>query len=140
MRGNGRVFQRGDVWWVDYYHNGRELRESSGSNDRRKAEQLLRERLRKAGTPEFVGPAAQRLTFDDLAAMYLTDYRINAKRSLRDAKRNVEQLRTAFGFDRAMSITADRIAAYASRRLEDRMSAASVNRELAACDACSRSR
>ena len=23
LRGMGRIFQRGQVWWVAYYHNGR---------------------------------------------------------------------------------------------------------------------
>jgi len=97
----------------------------------RLARGILRERLRKAGTPEFIGPAAERLTFD-IAAMYLTDYRVNGKRSVKDANRNVERLRTIFGFDRAMDITADRIAAYAATRLDDEMAPASINRELAA--------
>jgi hypothetical protein len=38
---------------------------------------------RKAGTPEFIGPAAERVTFDDLAALYLNDYRVNGRRSMR---------------------------------------------------------
>src|SRR5262249_59937849 len=79
---------------------------------------LLRQRLRTAGTQEFVGPVAQRVILDDLAALYLTDYRLNGRRSLRDATRNVEMLREAFGMDRALDITADRIAAYTAARLE----------------------
>jgi hypothetical protein len=39
--------------------------------------------------------------------MYLTNYRVNGKRSLRDAERHVETLRAAFGFDKALDITAD---------------------------------
>ena len=49
-----------------------------------------------------------------------------------DATRNVEKLREVFGIDRALDITADRIAAYTARRLEFGMKPASVNRELAA--------
>ena len=45
MRGNGRVFQRGSIWWVAYYDNGREHRESSGSRDRKDAVRRLRQRL-----------------------------------------------------------------------------------------------
>jgi integrase len=132
MRGHGRLFQRGPVWWIAYYHRGREIRESSKSTDERKAQKLLRERLRKAGTPDFIGPAAERVTFDDLAAMYVTDYKVNGKRSLKDAQRNVRHLRTIFGFDRAMDITTDRIATYSASRLDEGMAPASVNRELAA--------
>jgi integrase len=132
MRGNGRLFQRGPVWWVAYYNRGQEIRESSKSTDKRKVEKLIRERLRKAGTPEFIGPAAERLGFEDLAAMFLTDYRVNGKRSVKDAERNVARLRSVFGLDRALDITADRIAAYTAQRLADGMAAASINRELAA--------
>jgi hypothetical protein len=132
MRGHGRVFQRGGVWWVAYYHRGQEIRESAKTTSEHKARALLRERLRSAGTQEFIGPAAQRVTFEDLAVLYLTDYRLNGRRSLRDATRNVETLREVFGIDRALDITADRIAAYTARRLEAGLKPASVNRELAA--------
>jgi hypothetical protein len=50
--------------------------------------------------------------------MYLTDYRVNGKRSLRHAERNVELLHAVFGFDKALDITADRIAEYTAARLE----------------------
>ena len=80
---------------------------------------------------------AERLNFDDLAAMYLTDYRVNGRRSLADAQRSVEQLRRFFGLDRAVDITADRIAAYVQTRLGDKTrrglppKPATINRELA---------
>ena len=134
MRGQGRLFRRkhSGSWWISYYHRGQEIRESAKTTSDHKARALLRERLRTAGTQEFIGPAAQRVTFEDLAALYLTDYRLNGRRSLRDATRNVETLRGAFGIDRALDITADRIAAYTERRLEAGLKPASVNRELAA--------
>jgi integrase len=131
-RGTGRLFQRGGVWWIAYYHRGTEIRESAKTPSEHTARRLLRERLRTAGRPDFIGPAAERVTFDDLAALYLTDYRLNGRRSLRDATRNVEKLREVFGIDRALDITADRIAAYTARRLECGMKPASTNRELAA--------
>jgi integrase len=134
MRGQGRLFRRthSSSWWVSYYHHGREIRESAKTTSEHKARALLRERLRTAGTQEFIGPAAQRVTFEDLAALYLTDYKLNGRRSARDAARNVAKLRGAFGIDRALDITTDRIAAYTERRLEAGLKPASVNRELAA--------
>src|SRR5262249_2471828 len=99
-----------------------------------KAGRVLREGLRPAGRPDSIDPrAAERLTFTDIAEMYLTDYRVNSRRSLRDATRHVETLSATFGLDRALDITADRIAAYAdARRTQDQAAAATVNRELAA--------
>ena len=120
------------MYWIAYYHRGRQIRESAHTDSPVKARNLLRERLRKAGTPEFIGPAAERLGFDDLAGMYLTDYRVNGRRSLIDAERNVRRLRDTFGFDRALDITTDRIAVYTNARLKDGAKPATVNRELAA--------
>jgi hypothetical protein len=100
------------------------------------------ERLRTAGRPDFVGPAAERVTFDDLARIYLDDYRVNGKRSLRDAQRNVETLRATFGDWKALDITTDHITAYTGRRLtpmqmpagpsRKAVRPATVNRELCA--------
>src|SRR5262245_29514424 len=136
MRGQGRIYDRAGRYWVAYYHRGRQVRESvlkvTGKNTRRAAEDLLRERLRTAGTARFVGPAAERVTFDDLASLYLTDFRLNRRRSLRDAERNVRTVGATFGLDRALDITTARIAGYTEHRLSAGMRPASVNRELAA--------
>lgn len=131
-RGEGRVFLRGETWWCSYYHNGREIRESAKTTDERKAWRLLRERLRKAGTPEFIGPAAKRVTFADLTTLLLTDYRLNGRRSIVHAERHTRRLADTFGMDRALDITAERIGAYTVARLQEGAKPASVNRELAA--------
>jgi integrase len=132
VRGQGRIYKRGSIYWIAYYHRGAQVRESTHSTRENVALKLLRERLRTAGTPQFVGPRAERVTFDTLAELYLTDYRVNGKRSLRDAERNVRHLRGAFDGDRALDITADRIARYTAARREADVKPATVNRELAA--------
>lgn len=138
MRGQGRIFRRGKVYWIAYYHRGKEKRESSGSERETDAARLLRDRLRTAGTTAFTDPKVERVTFDELAEAYLRDYRINGKRSLRDAERSVRQLTTMFGGMRACDMDADRIEAYKDARLADRgptsapIQPATVNRELAA--------
>ena len=38
----GMTYQRGTVWWVKYYRNGRPMRESSGSTKESDAIQLLK--------------------------------------------------------------------------------------------------
>ena len=144
MRGDGRIYQRGPVWWIEYWHNGKQVRETSNGvvykadgtksdgTIRQVAEKLLKERRRTAGTPHFIGPKAERVTFEDLAAMYLTDYTVNRRRSLDHAERYVKKLRGAFGLDRALAITTDRIEAYKAGRLAEGLQPGAVNRELAA--------
>ncbi len=132
MRGQGRIYRRGRIYWIAYYHRGVQMRESSESERENDARKLLRERLRTAGTPHFVGPRAERVTFETLSELYLTDYRVNGKRSLRDAERNVRHLGDVFQNDRALDITPDRIGRYTTSRLAAKVKPASVNRELAA--------
>src|SRR5262249_57963300 len=81
---------------------------------------------------ESIGDQTDGVTFDALASRYLTDFRVNARRSVVDAERNVRVLAEVFGTDRALDITVPRIAAYGEQRLADGMQPASVNRELAA--------
>jgi integrase len=133
-RGAGSLFQRGGVWWIAYYHRGQLIRESAKTNKESTAARLLRARLSTADRSDFVDPrAAERVMFSDLATAFINDYRLNRRRSLPDALRHVEKLRGTFGADRALDITADRIAAYADgRRTQDHAAAATVNRELAA--------
>ena len=50
MRGDGRILLRGRVWWIAYYYEGRECRESSRSRDRKDAVRLLRQRVGEVAT------------------------------------------------------------------------------------------
>ena len=43
MRGLGRIFKRGSVYWIAYYHRGEEYRESSESESESQARKLLQE-------------------------------------------------------------------------------------------------
>lgn len=83
-----------------------------------------------AGRP--VGPALEKTTFEHLAQMLLDDYQANARRSLPRAVSAVAHLRVAFGFSRALDITADRITTYTAQRQKAQAKPATVNRELSA--------
>ena len=132
MRGMGRVFKRGPVYWIAYYHRGREYRESSESENESAAKKLLKKRIGEVAQGQLHGANQDRLTFDDLAEALLADYQINGRRSLRSARLSISHLRKFFGFYRAIDITTDRIKAYAADRQKARAANASINRELAA--------
>jgi integrase len=132
MRGDGCIYRRGAVWWVQYWHRGKRVRESAETKDELVARKFLRKRMKLANTPHFVAPSVERVMFDDLAAMFLTDYKVNGRRSLDHAERYVRNLRAVFGVDRALDVTTDRIDAYKAQRLADGLQPGAVNRELAA--------
>ena len=133
-----QVYQRGTVWWVQYYFNGRKHRESTGSPSRADAVRLLRSRLEEIGSGRLVGPAMEKTTFDDLAELLLTDYRINRKRSVARIEDSVQHLRQVFGGFRALNVAADRIVAYIRARQEAGAANGTINRELSALRRMSR--
>src|SRR4030095_14065047 len=45
IRGMGRVYARNRVYWIAFYHRGRQIRESSGSEKEAVARKLLKRRL-----------------------------------------------------------------------------------------------
>lgn len=81
-RGEGRIYQRGRIWWVQYSRRGTMYRESSRSEKKLVAERLLRKRLGEVETGNFVKPSSRRLTYTAMADAMLRDYKINELKSL----------------------------------------------------------
>ena len=132
-RGSGSIYLRGTTYWIRYSHRGVEYRESAESESETVARRLLNARIRETGKRgKFLGPAEERLRFEDLAAMFRNDYVVNNRRSLRRVDASLKQLRNYFGLDRAVDITADKINSYKVSRRESGAANATINRELAA--------
>ena len=128
MAGTGRIYRRGDIYYIAYRWDGREYRESARSAQRGVAEHLLATRLReRRGSP----PPAD-LTFDALAAWYLDDYIVRHLRTLDTARGRVANLRAVFGGWPATAITTEAIRDYQRRRRLVAAAAATVNRETSA--------
>jgi hypothetical protein len=56
MRGDGTIFQRGNVLWIAYSFRGKSYRESTHTSDEKIARKLLKKRLKQVERPSFVGP------------------------------------------------------------------------------------
>jgi integrase len=131
MRGMGRIFLRGGVWWIAYYHRGVERRESANSEKESDATKLLKRRLSEIQTGRVIVDE-EKVTFKNLVDGLVTDYKLNERRSLKSAAlNNVKHLRAFFGFDRAVDITSERLTKYQLHRREQGASVATVNRECA---------
>ena len=130
--GTGRIYRRGGVWWVQYGHDGKNYRESSKSDLQDDARKLLNQRKAEIGSGKLIGPHAERLTFEHLAEMIDTDYRVNGMRSTKRLRTSLNHLRSFFGTDRALHITTDRIRRYIADRQASGSANASIRAELAA--------
>jgi integrase len=133
-RGAGSVYKRGKTWWIAYYGtDGTQICESAKTPDKAEARRVLQARLGQLAEGRYIGPAAERVTFDDLAEIVLTDYRVNGKKSLGHVEWRIRRyLRPFFGHKKAHEITTADVKAYIAHRKEEEAANAEVNRELAA--------
>lgn len=128
----GSIYQRGQVWWIKYYRDGQPVRESSGSIVEGDAKRLLSKRLGKLAAGERVVPGAERVRMSELLDDLLTEYRVNGRRSYRRAAISADHLKSFFGGQRVGAITTATVRAYIDVRQAEKMSNATINRELAA--------
>jgi len=142
IEGLGRIFKprwkkkdgsyyESPKWWISFYHRGKEIRESSESEVEAEAKRLLKRKVTAIESGKVL-PREDKLTFDELAKDLENDYKVNGKRSLVDLSYRIGHLREFFGMDRGIDITTDRGRAYQRKRLEEKASPATINRELAA--------
>src|SRR5262245_60162614 len=118
-KGTGCIYQRTgtSVWWIKYSRNGKAFCESSKTTDKRKAAKLLRNRLAEIGAGTFLGPQAERMTVEELAKDFISEYRANGRKSIDDAEaRWLLHLKPFFGVYRATEISTPLLNRYIESR------------------------
>ena len=129
----GSIYKRGNIYWLKYYRDGKPIRESSKSDREADARRLLRKREGEIAEGKRPGVYFDRVRFDELAADYILDYKVNGKKTLAKAKRIVRlHLEPFFGRYPAARITTPLIKKYISQRMDQKASNATINRELSA--------
>jgi hypothetical protein len=116
------TYQRGAVWWVKYYRNGRPIRESSGSTKEGDAIQQLKIREGDVAHGLPVNPKLNRIRFDEAADDLKTEYAVNGRRSADELERRIRlHLLPSFGGRRLASITTADVNAFILKRQKDVM-------------------
>jgi hypothetical protein len=133
IRGDGRIFQRGPTWWVAFYVEGKEQRESAKTAEPKEAEKYLRGRLKEVHAHEldasrpFVTRHEKLRTIAELMDALKIDFEIRGKNSPQNLC-NIARTRADFGSTRAGSLTAQEVDRYIEQRLHDGAAKASINR------------
>ena len=127
----GRLMEA-SIYWIKYFRDGKPYRESSHSDKATGAERLLKKRQGEIAEGRLPGIIFDKVSFNELAEDFLTDYRINAKDTLIKAERSVRYLKGFLGGMKATGITTAKVKEYIEKRMEAGLSNASINRELAA--------
>lgn len=129
--GHGSVYQRGRIWWIQYWKTGIPYAESSKSSDKAEAERLLCQRLGERATDRLQGTASRKITIAQLCDLVIEDYKISKKRSLADVIwRTDKNIKRELGKIRAVDFGTAHIQKYiTTRRVEGAMDG-TINREL----------
>lgn len=131
MRGAGHLYLRGRTFWIAYYKNGRQLRESASTSVRSEALELLRKRLRERDEGTLVEPTYQRGTIGDLLTAVERDYELRGRASVASARSHIALLRRELGAVRAVELDYDRLTSVALSWQRGGTSPATVNRRFA---------
>jgi integrase len=141
-RGMGRVFQptykdkrtgelkTTNTWRWELWVNGK--RHSGPAPTEAAANRILKRKIAEAGVGQFIGNAAERMPYSALEDLIRADYKLQGRKSLRRAEISMVHLRAAFGTDRAVRITSERVSRYITTRLDGGAKPATVQKELAA--------
>jgi integrase len=111
-RGQGRVFQRGGRWWIAYYHEGREIRESSRTDSQQVASRLLKDRLAAIYAGTFIGPQQTRVTVGDLLETLRVEMEVRRLKGWYAIKGIFPRLSSALGQHRAAAMTPEMLLRY----------------------------
>ncbi|MEQ1845347.1 MAG: tyrosine-type recombinase/integrase [Nitrospira sp.] len=122
---------QGKVWWMNFMYQGRQVRRSTGTADRRLAELILAKvRVQIIEGRFFETLEEKTRTFDELMERYLTEHAAR-KSQPRHYRGYAKSLTAFFGGRTLAEITPKLIVEYKNRRYAAGLKPASINRELA---------
>lgn len=121
------LYQRGRIWWADYYAGGERVQESTGSSNKRDAEKFFAMRVSEIERCVYVRP--KRVKLDELWERYIARAKVS-KRSWQRDEQMYQHLLNFFGPSLLTSISVVRIEKYQQSRVQE-VAPATVNRELA---------
>jgi integrase len=133
-RGRGSIYKQPgcSTYTLQYFRASRRVREASGFEDFRAAQQLLTRRLAQCDAGEIVEITRKRALVDELWEGLERHYRKNARKSADCLKRRWKNLSPFFSGMPVGNVTYDLLDRYIDQRLLTGAANATVNRELAA--------
>src|SRR5437867_4095304 len=86
----------GRIWWMKYYANGRPVRESTGTDKKNLARNILKDREGRAAIGQPILPRADRVRYDAVAGDLRAFYRTTGRRNLTEAEKRLKHLDSYF--------------------------------------------
>jgi len=131
-KGTGSLYKQptSDIWRCQFTVRGKRYRESTGTNDKDRAGEVLAEKLAKATV--LGPPAPASLTVADLVGRKLESDRSNGLRDIRTTQGRFDlHVKLLLGSIKARDLTTDILEDYVSKRIAEGAPTSTCNRELA---------
>src|SRR5579871_5045349 len=127
----GSVYRRGRIWWIAYYRNNVQIRETTRTTDEVEARKILRIREGDIARGLPLTNRSLKLRFKELLDDVVTDYEMNERRSLASLNARINRhIEPYFGKARAAQIDTPSIKKYITHRLGQEAEHGTINREL----------
>lgn len=125
------LVKRGSVWWMSFMYEGRQIRRSTGTSDKKLAQAILGKiRVQMVEGKYFDKPKEDAKTFTELMDRYLAEH-ASRRAHYRRYVNMVTNLKTFFGNPKLVHVTPKTIVAFKNKRYADGVKPATINRELA---------
>jgi integrase len=133
-RARGSIYKQPgcSTWTIQYFQSGRRVREASGLEDFRAAQQLLTKRLAAVDAGEVIELSRRRMLVEELWRGLEMHYTRQRRKSAESLKYRWLYLGPFFGEMPAVNVFADTVDAYIDQRLLAGAAHATVNREISA--------
>jgi integrase len=131
-RGSGSLFQPkgSNNWWIQIYVDGKRHREPTGTDNKRRAENILRDKIAEVTTGNF-NPLSHKVTVAELVkAKYTADFNDGNKSLADDESRWRLHLQPLFGTMLASRLSTPMLSKYVAARLAEGAQPGTVNREM----------
>ncbi|MGA3092641.1 MAG: tyrosine-type recombinase/integrase [Terriglobales bacterium] len=135
-KGAGTIYRQPGcgTWSIQYYKNGKRIRESTGETDYAAAQQNLALRLGAIAKGEHIERPRRPVQVSELFEGLIREYKVNGRKpkAIKNLTSRWEQhLREYFDIE-AQNVTTDLVQNYRNHRLDEGSRPANINRELAA--------
>lgn len=128
----GSLRKRGEIWWMQYYRDGRRYEESARTRDYETAKDQLATKEGDGARGKLITPKMGRLLVPAALAEVARDYRINRRKSLSRVEAKIENhLSPHFGAHRMTELRTADVREYIEARQAAGAEPATINRELA---------
>ena len=125
------LYRRGPTWWISFTYNGRQVRRSTETGDKKLAEKIQHKVMTEVAEGKWFERQQGTQTFAEMMERYMKEHSAVKKRSTMRDRASLKHLLPFFGALTLQEVRPGQISRYKANRLAAGASPGTLNRELA---------